>query len=83
MQIRIIFVVIEHRPSGFPAGLLYEKPLCRHGDRAVFHDRGEKGSFLEKGELLFFIGLTGRFRDLIAGRVDGGLDGLDVQRLVG
>ena len=22
------------------AGLLYEKPLCRHGDRAVFRNRG-------------------------------------------
>ena len=38
---------------------------------------------LEKGELLFFVGLAGRVRDLVAGRVDGSLDGLDVQRLVG
>ena len=38
---------------------------------------------LEKGELLFFAGLAGRVRDLVAGRVDGSLDGLDVQRLVG
>ena len=53
MQIRIIFVVIEHRPAGFPAGLLYEKPLCRHGDRAVFHDRGKRDHFLKRENFFF------------------------------
>ena len=42
---------------------------------------GER-SFPEKGESLFFIGLARGALDLIAGRVDRGLDGFDVQRLV-
>ena len=41
---------------------------------------GER-SFPEKGESLFFIGLARGALDLIAGRVDHGLDGFDVQRL--
>ena len=42
---------------------------------------GER-SFPEKGESLFFIGLARGALDLIAGRVDRGLDGFDVQRLI-
>lgn len=42
---------------------------------------GER-SFPEKGESLFFIGLARGALDLIASRVDRGLDGFDVQRLV-